>query len=294
MFVPVIPFHDHMILFSDSPLISLPSFLHDSLTMWFCIFLFLLYLVMFISHPSDIVPHSSATSEVSYFIYMILHPISYWLCTCSYHIYRWIYLDVVPHLSATSELSYLQIPLCSFCVSITTHGPWSTAQRNIGLVATLFDCSILLWSKAIKWSLSMMATVSLLLYHACIYICFKTDKFSPKDCSPKLQCCKSLSRVLLNALFKKFAPPCFAPSSCVLLSTIFLLAAVQHSLALQLSVLSTVLFYDISALSTPSTLSAFLCLCTFELHYTALWSSDPVPLHLVSQLQHLIIDCRSC
>ena len=32
MFVPVIPFHDHMILFSDSPLFSLPSFLHDSLT----------------------------------------------------------------------------------------------------------------------------------------------------------------------------------------------------------------------------------------------------------------------
>ena len=32
MFVPVILFHDHMILFSDSPLISLPSFLHDSLT----------------------------------------------------------------------------------------------------------------------------------------------------------------------------------------------------------------------------------------------------------------------
>ena len=140
----------------------------------------------------------------------------------------------------------------------------------------------------------MMATVSLLLYHTCIYICSKTDNFSPKDCSPKLQCCKSLSRVLLSALFKKFAPPCFALSFCVLLSTIFLLAAVQHSLALQLSVLSTVLFYDISALSTPSTLSAFLCLCTFELHYTALWSSDPVPLHLVSQLQHLIIDCRSC
>ena len=117
--VPVIPFHDHMILFSDSPLISLPSFLHDSLTMWFCIFPFLLYLVMFISCPSDVVPHLSATSEVSYFIYMILHPISYWLCTCSYHIYRWIYLDIVPHLSATSELSYLQILPCSFCVSIT-------------------------------------------------------------------------------------------------------------------------------------------------------------------------------
>ena len=128
MFVPIIPFHDHMILFSDSPLISLPSFLHDSLTMRFCIFLFLLYLVMFISCPSDVVPHLSATSEVSYFIYMILHPISYWLCTCSYHIYRWIYLDVVPHLSATSELSYLQIPPCSFCVSITQN--WRRDERT--------------------------------------------------------------------------------------------------------------------------------------------------------------------
>ena len=82
-------------------------------------FPFLLYLVMFVSRPSDVVPHPSATSEVSYFIYMILCPISYWLCTCSYHIYRWIYQDIVPHLSATSELSYLQILLCLFCVSIT-------------------------------------------------------------------------------------------------------------------------------------------------------------------------------
>ena len=32
-------------------------------------FLFLLYLVMFVSCPSDVVPHPSATSEVSYFIY---------------------------------------------------------------------------------------------------------------------------------------------------------------------------------------------------------------------------------
>ena len=91
MFVPVILFHNHMILFSDSPLFSLPSFLHDSLTMRFRIFPVPLYLVMFVSCPSDIVPHPSATPEVSYFIYMILRPISYWLCTCSYHIYRWIY-----------------------------------------------------------------------------------------------------------------------------------------------------------------------------------------------------------
>ena len=91
-------------------------FLHDSLTTRFCTFPVPLYLVIFVSCPSDVVPHLSATSEVSYFIYMILCPISYWLCTCSYHIYRWIYLDVVPHLSATSELSYLQIPPHLFCV----------------------------------------------------------------------------------------------------------------------------------------------------------------------------------
>ena len=77
MFVPIILFHDHMILFSDSPLFSLPSFLHDSLTTRFRIFPVPLYLVMFVSCPSDVVPHLSATSEVSYFIYMILHPISY-------------------------------------------------------------------------------------------------------------------------------------------------------------------------------------------------------------------------
>ena len=69
VFICIIPFLNHMILFSDSPLTSLPSFLYNSLTTQLCIFLFLLYLVMFISHSSDVVPHSSATSEVSYFIY---------------------------------------------------------------------------------------------------------------------------------------------------------------------------------------------------------------------------------
>ena len=64
-FIPIIPFLNHMILFSDFPLTSLPSFLYDSLTMQLCIFLFLLYLVMFISHSSDVVPHLSATSELT-------------------------------------------------------------------------------------------------------------------------------------------------------------------------------------------------------------------------------------
>ena len=77
MFIPVIPFHYHMILFSNSPLFSLPSFLHDSLTMQFRTFPVPSYLVIFISCPSDIVPHSSAISEVSYFIHMMLRPISY-------------------------------------------------------------------------------------------------------------------------------------------------------------------------------------------------------------------------
>ena len=77
MFIPVIPFHYHMILFSNSPLFSLPSFLHDSLTMQFHTFPVPLYLVIFVSCPSDVVPHSSATSEVSHFIHMMLHPISY-------------------------------------------------------------------------------------------------------------------------------------------------------------------------------------------------------------------------
>ena len=77
MFIPIFLFHYHMILFSNSPLFSLPSFLHDSLTMWFRTFPVPLYLVIFVSCPSDVVPHSSATSEVSYFIYMMLRPISY-------------------------------------------------------------------------------------------------------------------------------------------------------------------------------------------------------------------------
>ena len=65
LFIPIIPFLNHMILFSDFPLTSLPSFLYNSLTTQLCIFLFLLYLVMFISHSSDIVPHLSATSELT-------------------------------------------------------------------------------------------------------------------------------------------------------------------------------------------------------------------------------------
>ena len=64
-------------IISNSPLFSLPSFLHDSLTMRFRIFPIPLYLVIFVSCPSDVVPHLSATSEVSYFIYMMLRPISY-------------------------------------------------------------------------------------------------------------------------------------------------------------------------------------------------------------------------
>ena len=51
MFVPVILFHYHMILFSNSPLFSLPSFLHDSLTMRFRTFPVPLYLVIFVSCP---------------------------------------------------------------------------------------------------------------------------------------------------------------------------------------------------------------------------------------------------
>ena len=65
LFIPIIPFLNHMILFSDFPLTSLPSFLYDSLTMQLCIFLFLLYLVMFISRSSDVVLHLSATSELT-------------------------------------------------------------------------------------------------------------------------------------------------------------------------------------------------------------------------------------
>ena len=65
LFIPIIPFLNHMILFSDFPLTSLPSFLYDSLTTQLCIFPFLLYLVMFISHSSDIVPQLSATSELT-------------------------------------------------------------------------------------------------------------------------------------------------------------------------------------------------------------------------------------
>ena len=65
LFTPIIPFLNHMILFSDFPLTSLPSFLYDSLTTQLCIFPFLLYLVMFISHSSDIVPLLSATSELT-------------------------------------------------------------------------------------------------------------------------------------------------------------------------------------------------------------------------------------
>ena len=63
-----------------------PLYHHFSMIPWLCdsiFFLFLLYLVMFVSHSSDVVPHSSATSEVTILYPMILCPTSYWLCTCS-------------------------------------------------------------------------------------------------------------------------------------------------------------------------------------------------------------------
>ena len=150
--------------------------------------------------------------------------------------------------------------------------------------------------------------VSLLLYHACIYICYKIP---PKYCSPKLQYHRSLSRVFLLSVLWNILPlsvslslpVCYwAPypdhNLCNIpvyhLGTIFLLTICatflctnwvlysclqpeQHFLALLLPFLSNVPSYDffaLSALCFTLCTYAFMLFCVFALlgHITFLWS----------------------
>ena len=121
MFVPIIPFHNHMILFSDSPLISLPSFLHDSLTTWFCIF------------------HSFYILSCSFLAPQMLYHI--WVRHLSYHIYRFRCARFVSQSQARmilKQLSDTVLGLQKWCMNILWDGyvggkfdAWSTSHQQI-------------------------------------------------------------------------------------------------------------------------------------------------------------------
>ena len=143
--------------------VTFPHFQHLCISN---IFTFLTSLLFQHFHCSRGVPHVSTPRST--WIVQPLHssellPLNPELCM----------LHIAPYSLSTILFTPHYLPpfgYCSFWLPGHAHRFQSFAQRNIGLVATCSDCSTLLWSEAVKWSLSTIATVSALLYHLCIYL----------------------------------------------------------------------------------------------------------------------------